>query len=723
MSQIHDPEVIRSHLSKVCKSAELRRSRQIVRFLTFLVEHSLSGSAESLNERVIAERVFERTEEWDPSLDTIVRTETRRLRGKLDAYYEGEGKEEPIRILLPRGGYFVEFESTRPAVMDESPIVPREPKRGIRWFVPAAAVLIVGIVLVAWLWRRREHSRTPALFGQPFAFAVGEEFSPAISPDGRMIAYVWDGDDDNFDIYIRAIDGGATTRLTTGPQAELYPAFSPDGKRLAYLRVEEEHVNVVIRELDSGQERILAQIRREIGRWAENLSPLLGNPGPAWSGDSQSVIVSDAPAQSPNANGLYRISLATGLREQITQTPGEARDFFPKVSPDGQWLAFVRYFTHGMGEVFVLPATSGANQQTSSRQLTHDGKLINGLAWRPDNQSLVFSSNRAGPLQIWQLTVSQQMPELLPVNAASTAEPAISRDGSLLVYVDSSENWNIWRASLQDHQISGVKRLLASSGINKAPAYSPDGQHIAFLSDRSGTMEVWIADADGSSPSKLSGFNEGYLGGIGWSPDGKRLVVDARIHGNSQIVILDVSDGKRTLLEANNYEERSPSWMPEGQGIYYNSNRSGEVEVWSRELLSREPRKIAGQPFFATHTLPHGNTLFLSDTTGNLYSAKLDGTGLSVLPGAPRARPVSSWSICSDGLFFSVDDDQQVSAALWFEPNGKTAIQIGTTNAHLGVNSPDLAVAPDCHSLLYTQQDHIASDIKLVANFSKNTSH
>jgi hypothetical protein len=191
------------------------------------------------------------------------------------------------------------------------------------------------------------------------------------------------------------------------------------------------------------------------------------------------------------------------------------------------------------------------------------------------------------------------------------------------------------------------------------------------------------------------------------------------MHGNSQLVTVAISDGRWTLVDKNNFEERSPSWMPEGQGIYYNSNRSGEVDVWSRLLPSGEPRMIAKQPFFATHALSHDHTLFLSDTTGSIYSSQLDGTGLATLPGMPRASPVSSWSVCTDGVFFSVDDDQQPAATFWFAARGKAAVQIGNARSHLGVNSPDVAVAPDCSSLLYTQQDHIESTIKIVRGFDK----
>ncbi len=127
--------------------------------------------------------------------------------------YEGEGKEEKIRILFPRGSYSVRFEWTKMPVLpgtrvsEEPEVVSRSPERGARWIVPTATILVIVAVLAVWLWHRRKQSRTPGLVGQPFATAVGEEFSPAISPDGRKIAYVWDGDNDNLDIYVRDIDG------------------------------------------------------------------------------------------------------------------------------------------------------------------------------------------------------------------------------------------------------------------------------------------------------------------------------------------------------------------------------------------------------------------------------------------------------------------------------------------------------------------------------------
>lgn len=513
------------------------------------------------------------------------------------------------------------------------------------------AFAMICILAGGWMWHRSSRVFSAPLFSHPFATAVGEEFSPAISPDGRQIAYVWDGDRGNYDIYLAAVSGGQPQRLTSALQPELYPAFSPDGSRLAYLRVESDRVDVIVRNLASGQERTVTQIHREIGRWAENLSPLLGNPGPAWSRDGHSLIVTDVSPRASSTNGLYRISLETGLRQQFTRAPGEARDFCPGVSPDGRQLAFVRYYTHGVGELFTMPL-SESQDSPRPKQVTHDSKLINGIAWLADNQTIVFASNRvASALQLWKISLPDARLTFVPLNSSTATEPAVSSNGRFLAYVDSTENWNIWKETIRNHQILSPSRLLASSGVNKAPAYSPDGQQIAFLSDRSGSMEVWLAKADGSAPFKLTHFAGGYLGGVAWSPDGQRLAVDARMSGVSRIYVVSVHDGKQVLVEQNRDEERSPCWLSDSAGLLYNSNRSGDVQVWARQLSTGAMTHIADAPMFAAHTFPDGKALVLSDITGKLYTAALDGTGLTPLPGYPQASPVSSWSMCSQGLF------------------------------------------------------------------------
>jgi serine/threonine-protein kinase len=99
-------------LDKIIASRTFAASARISQFLRFVVEHSLSSPASRLKESVIGVGVFERSPSYDPQSDPIVRVEARRLRSKLMAYYESEGREDSVRIELPKGSYTASFQIT-----------------------------------------------------------------------------------------------------------------------------------------------------------------------------------------------------------------------------------------------------------------------------------------------------------------------------------------------------------------------------------------------------------------------------------------------------------------------------------------------------------------------------------------------------------------------------------------------------------------------------------
>ena len=100
---------VEPYLEKVLTSVEFSRAKRMARFLRFIVEETLAGRMDELKERQIGIEVFDRSAEWDPKVDNIVRSEARRLRTKLTIYYNTAGKEDLIRISIPKGGYAAEF--------------------------------------------------------------------------------------------------------------------------------------------------------------------------------------------------------------------------------------------------------------------------------------------------------------------------------------------------------------------------------------------------------------------------------------------------------------------------------------------------------------------------------------------------------------------------------------------------------------------------------------
>src|SRR5262245_64348588 len=98
-----DGEALRSELERVLMSPGFARNERMSRFLRFVVDRSLEGKGAELKESVIAIEVFGRRADYDPKLDSIVRTEAGRLRSRLAEYYAGPGSANPIVIELPKG--------------------------------------------------------------------------------------------------------------------------------------------------------------------------------------------------------------------------------------------------------------------------------------------------------------------------------------------------------------------------------------------------------------------------------------------------------------------------------------------------------------------------------------------------------------------------------------------------------------------------------------------
>ena len=107
-------ESIRVELEKILASPRFVHSGRLKRFLRYSVEEALAGRRENLKEYALAIEVFDKDASHDPGSDPIVRVEARRLRTRLKEYYETGGRNDPIRIDLPKGAYAPTFQRVAP---------------------------------------------------------------------------------------------------------------------------------------------------------------------------------------------------------------------------------------------------------------------------------------------------------------------------------------------------------------------------------------------------------------------------------------------------------------------------------------------------------------------------------------------------------------------------------------------------------------------------------
>src|SRR5215471_20491883 len=156
----HGDDPVRQQLGRILASPGFCRNERLTQLLKFVVEQHLEGKAGEIKESVIAMEVFGRGADHDPKHDSIVRTEASRLRGRLNEYYLGDGKNDALLIQLPKGGYAPVFRQIAPEqitapLASTSTSVPRNPP----WLSVALVGVAVAVATVAWWWV--QHSIAP----------------------------------------------------------------------------------------------------------------------------------------------------------------------------------------------------------------------------------------------------------------------------------------------------------------------------------------------------------------------------------------------------------------------------------------------------------------------------------------------------------------------------------------------------------------------------------
>lgn len=188
------PDEVRSQLERLLASDVFARTDRLSRFLRFVVERALAGEAATLKEYVIGLEVYDRHDDYDPRVDSIVRVEAGRLRSKLEAYYHDGGRLDPVVIAIPRGSYAPVFEGraapTAQADITAGPTRPG-PTRGRRLAVSVVAATVALLAVAAWragMWATGAGpAPRPAVVVLPFA-----HFTTS-ADDGLLAARLTDG--------------------------------------------------------------------------------------------------------------------------------------------------------------------------------------------------------------------------------------------------------------------------------------------------------------------------------------------------------------------------------------------------------------------------------------------------------------------------------------------------------------------------------------------------
>src|SRR6266545_1243841 len=544
----------------------------------------------------------------------------------------------------------------------------------------------------------------------PLTTYPGRESQPAFSPDGNQIAFVWSGaKDDNTDVYVRLVDGGNWVRLTDDPGDDVNPVWSPDGRTIAFYRSSPDGDGIFLVPALGGAERKLT------GVWANRFG-FGSHTWIHWSPDGKWLVVSDkTSAEEPFS--LFLLSPETGEKRRVTSPPASVvGDCSPAFSPDGKRLAFVRVISALVGDVYLVSVNGG-----EPKRLTFDGAGVSNLAWTPNGREIVFGSRLGGKNRLYRIPVEGGGAEWLAATGSEAQYPAFSRDGSRLAWRQNTSDEDIFRLALKSgsENVPPVASLIVSTALEASPRYSPDGKRIAFVSNRSGSDEIWVCGSDGENPIRLTSFRGPLAGSPSWSPDGKQIVFDCRPEGNADIYVVSAEGGQPRRLTTDPAEDIVPSWSRVGRWIYFTSNRSGRLQIWRMPAGEGDAAQITRQGGFEPMESPDGRWLYFTQDRGSSSIWRMPTAGGDETPlfDFHQKNYSRGWTVTSEGVYFAVASSNTQSTIKFFSLSTGAEKTVAEIDRVLPSSVSGLTASPDGRWLLLPLFAQRGSDLMMIENF------
>jgi TolB protein len=224
-----------------------------------------------------------------------------------------------------------------------------------------------------------------------------------------------------------------------------------------------------------------------------------------------------------------------------------------------------------------------------ARQFSRDGSIALFPSLSPDGSRLAYVSYRSGHPNV----VVRGLDGLI-IGAtqfkATTSSPNISPSGQLVF--SSSKDSDSMELYVANGDGSNPRRLTRTRNtVNISPRWNPKtGREIAFISDRGGAPQIYVIDADGTNERALLSLG-GQMDSPAWSPDGRYLAFTWNGGGAYNIHLADVASGQ-VLRLTNAGRNENPAWSPDSRHLAFQSNRTGRWEIWAMHIDGSEQRQL-----------------------------------------------------------------------------------------------------------------------------------
>jgi Tol biopolymer transport system component/predicted Ser/Thr protein kinase len=406
-------------------------------------------------------------------------------------------------------------------------------------------------------------------------------------------------------------------QLTTTEGLHEFPAWAPDGKRIAFSMPMNGFKKIFVKSLQGDPQQLTAGDMDDIQ--------------PQWTPDGQSILFvrSNQPRgklEPGDVFGRYdhgdvwKKDLASGKEEKFLENA-----FHPSFSADGKRIAVDASWA-GPSRVWIVDA-----QGHNAQQITTDlSEAVDHLEpnWSPDGKSIVFQDLERTKFSIKVVSVATRVVTALTEGRFHDLNPVWSGSGNYIYFSsDRGGGMNIWRSRVsgKGEPIGVPQQVTMGSGQDLQLAMAPSGQHLAFAILRQ-NADLWrlpvspqTGAATGNPEEVEASTREDSRGA--WSPDGTQLAFNSDRSGEMNIYLHSLLDHSIRQVTRGPGGDFQPQWSPDGKRLVFFSSRAGTADIWLVDLATSTLTPLTSDPALDINPFfsPDGrNIAFQSDRSGRL---------------------------------------------------------------------------------------------------------
>lgn len=561
------------------------------------------------------------------------------------------------------------------------------------YLLAGVTVLAVAAVVLLIYGRFNKTASGPGTGGKLrlFISSEGNLSGPALSPDGKMVAYIQENGGQG-DLYVSRVAGGEHVRLTNDGSQKEAPQFSPDGEKIVFVRLA----------ANSSQPELCL-----VPTLGGNIVPLVsGAARPAWSPDGSRL---GFILQKPGEAEELATSAADGSDVRVILKSDDVYPFFGNLawSPDGGLLAVSRS-RGGMNRGIWTVSSQGG----TAKKLTEDQQGISSdmPVFTPDGRGVVHRSNRGGASNLWWQPLEDKPPVQLTTGPGPDTDPSIARNGTIAFLNSRSRNL-LFLYSLTDGTSTTV---LTDSSHLWGPAFLPDGSEIAYSRDQpDGSWHIWMVPVKAGTPRQITSGRapEVYPR---FTPDGASVYFNT--WGTDPLSIWNVPTKGGAAKPATTLNGGSDAYgdvSPDGRWLAFTRVEAKVSHIYVTSLASSgAPRRVLDAPATVPRWSPDGKWISFSPYRGyssGVFIIHPDGSGLR------RLSEIGGWAVWwPDGeqIGFQIvgsDGNEQIQVL-----NLKTGATRTLPKLHfIGTNFP-FDISRDGMWLVTDNFQHISDEIWLL---------